>query len=127
MSFLLLFPTVLSVLIFCAHLFRNGFALLIPPVLISLGLLFFRSGAVARIYQLFLLFIAGQWALTAFNIGMRRADAGESWLRMALILGAVGAFALFSAALFESPTLLRRYPRRLLSPPPDETAGEGAE
>lgn len=125
MRFLLLSPTVLSVLIFCAHLFRNGLLLLIPPLLISLGLLFYRSGAVARFFQLLLLVISGVWVFTAFKIAVERMDRGEAWLRMALILGGVSLFALFAAALWESNTLLRRYPRTLLSPGVDEIDPRG--
>jgi hypothetical protein len=89
MTALLLSPTVLSVLIFCAHLLRAEFVLLIPPLLISLGLLIYRSGAVARFFQLLLLAISGVWIFTAFQLGTRRMEQGEPWLRMALILGGV--------------------------------------
>jgi uncharacterized membrane protein len=123
MTVLQLSPTVLSVLVFCAHCFRGGLVLLIPPLLLSLGLLIYRSGAVARFFQLLLLAIAGVWIFTALQIGMRRMEAGEPWLRMALILVGVALFALFAAALWESDTLLRRYPRTLLSPGPSERSG----
>lgn len=115
-----LIPTVLAVLVFCAHCFRGGLVLLIPPLLISLGLLVYRSGAVARFFQLLLLAIAGVWVFTALRIGAQRVQSGEPWLRMALILGAVAVFTLFAAALWESDTLLRRYPRAWLSPEPGE-------
>lgn len=113
-------PTVLAVLVFCAHCFRGGLVLLIPPLLISLGLLVYRSGAVARFFQLLLLAIASVWVFTALRIGAQRVQSGEPWLRMALILGAVAVFTLFAAALWESDTLLRRYPRAWLSPEPGE-------
>lgn len=115
-----LIPTVLAVLVFCAHCFRGGLVLLIPPLLISLGLLVYRSGAVARFFQLLLLAIAGVWVFTALRIGAQRVQSGEPWLRVALILGAVAVFTLFAAALWESDTLLRRYPRAWLSPEPGE-------
>ena len=120
MLILQLTPTVLAVLLFCAHCFRGGLVLLIPPLLISLGLLVYRSGAVARFFQLLLLAISGVWVFTALKIGLARFAAGEPWLRMALILGGVAGFTLFAAALWESDTLLRRYPRTLLSPAPGE-------
>lgn len=123
MTALQLTPTVLAVLVFCAHCFRSGLIFLIPPLLISLGLLVYRSGAVARFFQLLLLAISGVWIFTALRIGLQRMDAGEPWLRMALILGGVAGFTLFAAALWESDTLLRRYPRTLLSPGPSERSG----
>lgn len=124
MRLLLLAPTVLCVLVFCASLFRGGFVLLIPPLVISLGLLVFRSGAVARWFQLLLLGITGYWVFRAVSLGLERAEAGEPWLRMALILGGVALFNLLAAALWESKTLLRHYPRSFFSPGPDELDGE---
>lgn len=120
MRFLLLAPTVLCVLIFCASLFRGGLVLLIPPLVISLGLMLFKSGAVARYFQLLLLGVAGYWAFRAIGLGLDRAEAGAPWLRMALILGGVALFNLLAAGLWESKTLLRHYPRSFFSPGPDE-------
>lgn len=114
-SFLLLLPTFLSLLIFCAHLFRAGALLLIPLVLFVLPLLLIKSGIVARLFQLLLLFIAMQWAIYAWMLADERMDAGRPWMRMAAILAGVGVLALISAALFEAPPLMRRYPRRFLS------------
>lgn len=114
-SVLLLIPTFLSLLLFCAHLFRNGWLLLIPFVLVMIPLLLVRHGLVARLFQLLLLFLAIQWALFGWMLAERRMDAGEPWLRLALILGGVALFNLIAAALFEAPPLMRRYPRRILS------------
>jgi hypothetical protein len=94
--------------------------ILIPPLVISLGLMLFRSGAVARYFQLLLLGLAAYWAFHAIGLGLDRADAGAPWLRLALILGGVALFNLLAAALWESKPLLRHYPRGFLSPGPDE-------
>ena len=59
MAALQLTPTVLSVLVFCAHCFRGELVVLTAPLLISLGLPVYRSGDVARIFQLLLLAISG--------------------------------------------------------------------
>jgi len=112
MAFLLLVPAVLSVLIFCAHLFRAGALLFVPLVLLTLPLLFVRSGWVARLFQFLLLFIAVEWVLTTAFIANARQEAGLPWIRMAIILGCVALFAVGAAALFETPRLHRRYPRR---------------
>lgn len=114
MAFLLVVPTILSLLIFCAHLFRSGALVFVPLVLLSMPLLALRSGLVARFFQLLLVFISAQWVLTALFLANKRANAGEPWMRMAAILGGVALFAFFAAALFETPPLLRRYPRRFL-------------
>jgi hypothetical protein len=112
MSFLLLLPTILSWLAFCAHLLRNGFLVAVPFVLPLLLLLFVKHGLVARIFQLLLMFIAVQWLLVGAIRAAHRADAGEPWLRMLLILAGVAVLAFLSAACFEAPRLQRRYPRR---------------
>jgi len=112
MAYLFLVPTLLSVVVFCAHLFRAGALLFVPLVLLTLPLLFLRQGWVARLFQFLLLFIAFEWVLTAVFLANTRANAGQPWVRMAVILGCVALFAVGAAALFETPQLHRRYPRR---------------
>jgi len=111
MTFLQLLPTLLSWLVFCAHLFRVGMLPLLPFVLPLPLLLFVKHGLVARFFQVALLFIAAQWILVAVFKARERADAGEPWLRMLLILVGVALFAFLSAAMFESQRLQKRYPR----------------
>ncbi|MCC6409399.1 MAG: hypothetical protein IT453_19730 [Planctomycetes bacterium] len=114
MAFLLLAPTVLSFLIFSAHLFRAGALIFIPPLIFSLALLAVRRPWVARFFQLLLVGIAFLWILQALlTAGSRIAD-GQPWVRMAVILTGVAVFALISALLFEARPLRRRYPRRSL-------------
>jgi hypothetical protein len=112
MSFLLLLPTILSWLVFCAHLFKVGMLPLLPFVLPLPLLLLVKHGLVARFFQVALFFIAAQWILVAVFTAAQRADAGEPWLRLVLILTAVALFAFVAAACFEAPRLQRRYPRR---------------
>lgn len=112
---LLLLPSFLSLLIFSAHLFRAGALIFVPFLLASLLLLCIRHGLVARFFQLLLLFVALQWVLVALFLANERMNAGVPWIRMTVILGSVALFALISAALFEAPPLLRRYPRHILS------------
>lgn len=112
MAFPLLLPTLLSVLIFCAHLVRAQAVVLVPVLLSTLLLLLLRQGWVARLFQFLLLAIAFEWVLTAVFRANQRVAAGEPWIRMAVILGSVALFALVGAALFETPRLHQRYPRR---------------
>jgi len=97
MTLLLLLPTLLSWLAFCAHLFRVGMLPLLP-FLVPLPLLLF--------------FIAAQWMLVAVFTAAHHAENGQPWLRLVLILAGVALFALIAAACFEAPRLQRRYPRR---------------
>lgn len=114
MVVLLLTPTVLSFLVFSAHLLRAGMGILIPLVLLSLGLLWLRTPCVARFFQFALLVIALVWGAQILLIAARRMADGEPWIRMAVILSGVALFAIVSALLFETRTLRRRYPRRSL-------------
>jgi hypothetical protein len=112
MTFLQLLPALLSWLVFCAHLFRIGMLPLLPFVLPLPLLLFLKHGLVARFFQAALLLIAAQWILVALFTAAHRAEAGQPWLRLVLILAGVALFAFLAAALFESERLQRRYPRR---------------
>lgn len=114
MTFLQLLPTIVSLLAFCAHLFRNGLVFFVPLVLLTLPLLFVRHGLVARFFQAFLAFDCVIWVLSGVSLAMKRHEAGEHWLRPLLILCGVALFTLFAAALFESERLRQRYPRRLV-------------
>jgi len=111
MVLLLLTPAILSVVVFCAHLFRSDGALLVLPLLLSLLLLLVERGWVARFFEVLLLIAALEWARSAVSLAIERADAGQPRLRAVLILSGVGIFTLFSAVLFETRTLLRFYPR----------------
>jgi len=112
MTFLQLLPTLLSWLVFCAHLFRVGMLPLLPFVLPLPLLLLVKHGLVARFFQLALFFIAAQWLIVAAFKAAHRAEAGEPWLRLVLILCGVALLAFLAAACFEAPRLQRRYPRR---------------
>jgi hypothetical protein len=111
MVLLLLLPAVLSLLLFCAHLFRDGSIFLMLPVLFSLLLLLVREGWVARFFEVLLLVAALEWSRSALFLALERDEAGKPWLRAVLILAGVALFTLFSAALFETRTMLRFYPR----------------
>jgi len=111
MVLLLLAPTILSLLIFCAHLFRSDGFFLMMPVLLSMPLLLVERGWVARFFQVLLLVVALEWARTAIVLALERDEAGQPWVRAVLILAAVALFALFAGVLFETRTLVRFYPR----------------
>jgi hypothetical protein len=90
---------VVSALVLGAHFLRTGAW---PLVAVSLGmpfLLFVRRAWGPRLLAV-LLFVAGfEWTRTAWGLAQSRRVAGEPWLRMALILGAVAAVAFLAAAL----------------------------
>ena len=114
MTLLLLLPAILSLLLLSAHLLREGVLVLIPLLFLLFPLLLVRRGWVARLWQVVLVAAAMEWVRTAVFLTADRADAGERWLRMVVILGAVALFNLVAALLFETDTLSRVYPRRPL-------------
>jgi hypothetical protein len=110
-TFALLFPAGLSLLVLAAHYLRAGAML---PVSICLGL--FALMWVRRpwvVWTLRIALLAGtlEWWHTITTVAAERRAAGEPWLRMAIILGAVIVVTILGAALLEAPALRRRFGR----------------
>jgi len=111
-TFLALLPAALSALVLAAHFLRRA-ALL--PMLASLALLVLlrvRRPWARRVLQGALVLGALEWTWTMISFAEARNARGESWGRMAIILGAVTALALLGAALLETATARRRFERR---------------
>ena len=119
MAFAQLVPVILSLLVLGAHFFRAGNLLL---VLVALGLvacLAARRPWVPRLVQVALLLGAVEWVRTVMLFAGERMRAGEPYLRLVIILGAVALVTALSALLFETARLGRRYRR---APGPDAGA-----
>lgn len=108
-AFLLLLPAGLSALVLGAHYLRRGDLGLVVISLTLLGLLFVRRLWAARLVQLALLAGAFEWLRTLARLLPARRAAGEPWVRLAAILGAVALVAVLGAALFETRRLRERY------------------
>lgn len=109
MNILKLLPVFLSSLLLAAHFLRMGFLLL---VLASLGLpvlLFIKKAWAARVVQIALLLGALEWVRSLVQIAGVRIDQGQSWLRMAAILGIVALFTAGAACVFFCRSLKARY------------------
>lgn len=105
MTGLLLTPTVLSLVVLAAHFSRHDVPIL-PWVCLALPLLLFvRRRWVARLLQGALAVGALEWVRTTVALTARRMDAGEPWVRMAVILVVVTLVTAGSAALFETGRL----------------------
>ncbi|MFQ5525473.1 MAG: hypothetical protein ACE5GX_04360, partial [Thermoanaerobaculia bacterium] len=100
MKALLLTPIVLSLLVLAAHFLRGGNLLFVMVLLTLVALLPLRKRWVGRLVQATLLLGALEWARTTTQLAMARADQGEPFLRMVLILGVVTAVTLASGLLF---------------------------
>lgn len=69
-----------------------------------------RARWALRGLQALLVIGSASWIVTGIRIGAQRRAAGEPWLRMALILGAVSALTALAAALLSRRSVLERYP-----------------
>jgi len=106
-----LVPAVLSAWLVAAHFLRGG-RLGIAAACALFPLLFLlREAWVRRVAVVFLFHGAGLWLLTGLRIAHARQAAGEPFLRMVLILGAVSLLAAGAAGLFWVPSLRTRFSR----------------
>jgi hypothetical protein len=109
MNFLRLLPVILSCVLLAAHFSRNGVLLLSLVSLTLPFLLLVRKSWVPRFFQVVLVLGALEWVRRLVALAFERRAAGDEWLRMALILGAVAAFTAASALAFRSAALKDRY------------------
>ena len=107
MKFLRYFSIVLSALLLAAHFRWHGLDWLSYPVLLFPFLLFFKRPWAARLVQVFLFLGSLEWLRTTIEIALRRVDAGEPWVRMAIILTSVAVFTAVSALPFSRNKFFR--------------------
>ena len=111
MTFLLLLPAMLSLLILAAHWLRAENPLLaVASIAMCLLLLVPRRWA-ARVAQTVLVLTCAVCVLTTYSIAQQRMAEGADWKRAAVILLSVGAFSLLAAGLFQTRRLRTRYRR----------------
>jgi len=110
-TFLLLMPAGLSALLLGAHFLRRGDLLPVVACLVLVALLFVRRDWAARVVQVALVLGAVEWARTLAVLLPARRAAGEPWVRLVVILGAVALLAVAAAALFETRRLRERFGR----------------
>jgi hypothetical protein len=91
--------TILSALLIAAHFLRTGSYVLTVAGAVFPALLLFRNRTAVRVVQVLLILAAAEWLRTLVLIALEREALGEPWLRMALILGAVGALSGAAAVL----------------------------
>ena len=104
-----LVPVIISCILLAAHFSRAGRQLLALAALTLPLLLLVRRPWSARTVQLALVLAGFEWLRSIWVIASRRIEAGQPWLRMALILGAVTAFTWASALVFRSPAMRRTW------------------
>ncbi len=110
MKVLQLIPVVLSLLVLGAHFLRYGWTFLFVAVVVLLvAVLTIHRPWAARTAQTVLVLGSLEWLRTLFFLARARFDAGQPAVRMIVILGAVAAFTLLSALVFQTRTLRRLY------------------
>jgi hypothetical protein len=92
-------PAILAALLLGAHFFRAGQVFVTAACALAPILLFLPVPRSVLVFRLLLAAAAGVWSHTAWRIAELRRQAGEPYLRMLLILGAVAIFTLAAAAV----------------------------
>lgn len=102
-------PVVISFLVLGAHFLRAELVVLATVCVIFPGLLLVPRAWSARALQLGLALGTLEWMRTLSQLVELRVQSGESWTRMAVILGGVALFTALSALIFQGRAMTRRY------------------
>jgi hypothetical protein len=109
MMFLRLLPIAIACLLLAAHFLRMGrIGLLIAYVAVA-ALLFVKKSWVARTAQVALAIGTLEWLRTLYVFTSLRRAAGQPYLRLVLILGAVAAFTALSELVFRNAEVRERF------------------
>lgn len=95
--FVRLLPVLFSTLLISAHFMRAYGNLIGSLFLLLLFSLFIRKSWIIRLWQVLLSFAAIAWIFTTMNLVNLRIEIGQPWLRLAIILGAIIVFTVWSA------------------------------
>ena len=111
MTFLLLLPVILSLLVLGAHFLRSGTLVLVAAVLALVGCLAARRAWVPRLVTGVLALGSIVWVWTLVLFSRERIEAGEPYVRLVVILGGVALFTALSSLVFLSRRLRAFYRR----------------
>ena len=95
-------PAIISFLLLGAHFLRSGHLLLTGACLLLPGLLLIRRQWSLQLLQFLLYIGAAVWVNTVIRIARLRINLGQSWGRMAIILGVVAGFTIISGLLLHT-------------------------
>jgi len=109
MSLVQLLPVILSFVLIGAHFLRVGFLPVVALCAVAPFVLLVKRKWAARGVQLLLVVAAGEWIRTTIQLVAERESAGQDYLRLTLILGAVALVTLGSALVFHTRRLKQRY------------------
>jgi Ni,Fe-hydrogenase I cytochrome b subunit len=109
MNFIRLLPVIVSVLLLAAHFLRDGYIAIVVALAGTLALLFVRRPWVSRIFQIGLILGGLEWLRTLLNFINQRQMLGQTWGRLALILGLVALFTIGSTLVFQITAIRQQY------------------
>ena len=109
MMILRLFPVLFSALLLAAHFSRHDMPLLSLLSIAFPFILLLRRPWVPPLVQGIIVLATLEWVRTLVAIARQRQEAGEDWLRMAVILASVAAVTLASVLVFRSDQVRERY------------------
>lgn len=104
----LILPIISSVLL-AAHFSRADLNWLVPLALLFPLILLIKRKWIIRIYQIYLICGGLIWIERLLQLRRMRIAAGESWIRLAIILGVVALITLLSALILQNKKLLNAY------------------
>ena len=102
-------PVILSFLLLAAHFQRIYMDILSYVILLILLILIYKKPISVRIIQGVLILGAIEWIRIIFVYSAQRIEHGESWVRLAIILGVVALFTLASTMVFRNRKLKEIY------------------
>jgi hypothetical protein len=103
-----LIPVILSAVLLGAHFLRAGLTPLALVIVLFPAVLLLRRAWVARLTQVVLALGAIEWVRTTLGLVAERRELGQSWSRLAVILGLVAAFTFGSALPISLSSALRK-------------------
>lgn len=109
LTFALLLPAILSLLVTAAHFLRYGNLIIIGIIALLILLLLVKHKISARLVQLGLLLATVEWAGTAHALISYRLDYDMPWIRLSVIMCFVVLFTFASIFTFRTKTLKERY------------------
>jgi hypothetical protein len=104
-----LLPARLSALVLAAHFLRAGNSTLLLASLSLIALIFLRRAWAARAFQVGLLLGTLEWLRTLLLLVAMRRQAGEPFVRLAIILGAVAVVTGASAVVLQTRALRQHF------------------
>ena len=109
LTFLLLFPAIISLIIMSAHVLRTGHVVLAILLFFSSFLLLIKNKVAARVVQIILFSSGIEWLRTLYLLIQQRLAENKPMARMVIILSAVACVAFLSGLSFFTKSLKSRY------------------